>query len=154
MEEAEPHPYDPVLTEAGVPLPTVEGAVPPDEPDDDALYDIEKVLRAEKIGNKFRLWIKWVGYDEPSPMWRADLVSQPLSDELLNEIEEACQRYRDEHRKEEEEPEELLPDASPSQDITDPSLPARRPRKQTDHYTPSMFMYIDNLNYYIVEELL
>ena len=76
-------------------------------------------------------------------MWKTHLTAQPLSDELLAEIEEACQRYRDEHRRYADESDEE-PDAPPPADATAvDSLPATRLRKPTDRYDPASYMYVD-----------
>ena len=142
-EEALPHSNDPRITEAGVPLTLDGGTMPEDVADDDALYEVEKILRAEKIGNKYRLWIKWVGYDEPTPMWKTHLTAQPLSDELLKEIEEACQHYRDEHRRYEDESDEE-PEVQPTARVLDDApLPAKRERRPPQHYNPAEFMFAD-----------
>ena len=141
-EEAAPHADDPKVTEMGVPLPLNDDTAAEVE-DDDTLYEVEKILRAEKIGNKYRLWVKWAGYEEPTPMWRTHLLAQPLSDELLAEIEEACQRYRDEHPRYADESDDEPDASSPAHAPADAPLPATRSRKPTDRYNPELYMHVD-----------
>ena len=43
------------------------------------------------------IWIKWKGHVDPTPMSKAQLLRESNNPELLREIEEAMQRYRDEH---------------------------------------------------------
>ena len=67
------------MGEAGVKLPIAEvpdeaGSNADSDADDDEVYEIEKVLSAEKVGGKYRLWIKWKGYDEVTPQWKSVLL--------------------------------------------------------------------------------
>ena len=47
------HSHDPKITEVGNPLTPDSGALPADVEDDDALGEVEKIPRAEKIGNNY-----------------------------------------------------------------------------------------------------
>ena len=75
---------------------------PPEAPDDDepgeARYLIERILRAEPRGRGWVVYVKWRDYD--------DVTAEPLSasirdtrgdPDILNQIQDAQQRYRDEH---------------------------------------------------------
>ena len=85
------------MTELGVPLPSVRvNSAEKDNDDDDTVYEIERVLRAEKIKNRYRLWIKWKGFNDPTPMWRSHLAQQTCNAELLKEIDDALDRCRTE----------------------------------------------------------
>lgn len=79
--EVSPSPDDPKLTEFGVPLPGVMIGDDVHAEDDDTAFDIQRILRAEKVKNRWRLWIKWKGFTEATPMWRTDLVSQSCNEE-------------------------------------------------------------------------
>ena len=80
------------MTERGIPLPIADARTTEPLEDDDTVYEIDQILKAEKIGNRYRLLVKWKGDYDPSPMWRSDLVSQTTNEDLLKEIEEAVQR--------------------------------------------------------------
>ena len=56
---------------------------------DDQVYAIEKILRAERVGGHYRIWIKWKGFDEISFRLRHELVKEIGDAETLAEIEAA-----------------------------------------------------------------
>ena len=97
---------EPVVTEYGLALPTQQHAAnaPPspidigDNPDDEESYEIDRVVSAERIGNRYKIWIKWVGYPELTWRWRHELVQETLNDELLSEIENAVIIARQRHQ--------------------------------------------------------
>ena len=104
IDEHKPQSGDPVLTEKGIPLPmptgtATAGAGAADVADDpDRVWEIEKILRAEKVSGKYRLWVKWADYADPTPEWRHFLVAQTSNRELLEEIDEAVRRCQEELR--------------------------------------------------------
>lgn len=56
------------MTELGVPLPTVViSSVEKEKDDDDTVDEIKRVLRAENIKSRYRLWIKWKGFYDHTP---------------------------------------------------------------------------------------
>ena len=59
------------------------------------MFEIDRILSAEKCGNKYRLWVKWKDYADATPMWRHDLLQQNCNEELLQEVADAVQRCRD-----------------------------------------------------------
>ena len=59
------------------------------------MFEIDRILSAEKCGNKYRLWVKWKDYADATPMWRHDLLKQNCNEELLQEVADAVQRCRD-----------------------------------------------------------
>lgn len=67
--------------------------------DDETVYEIDKVVSAERIGNRYKVWIKWKDYDDITWMWKHELVKQSSNTELLNEIDKAVAVARDEHRR-------------------------------------------------------
>ena len=102
---------------------------PPDpdrtEPDgdldgDDSIYDIERVVRAERVGNRYRIWLKWVGYDEITYRWRHELVKETSEPTVLADIESAVDAARERHRaehgylEEEDDVEATAPTAPPN----------------------------------------
>ena len=61
-DSEEPHVDDPRLTESGIPVPgslVHNEVVSPDPSPDDRIYEIDRVLSAEKVGGRYKLWIKW-----------------------------------------------------------------------------------------------
>ena len=97
----EPRDNDPILTDLGVPVPGAAAppsmAEPADLSDPDQVYEIERVLRAKKVGGRYMIWVKWKGFVDPTPMPKAQLLRESSNPELLREVEEAMQRYRDEY---------------------------------------------------------
>ena len=152
--EEPPLPSDPVATETGVPIaaPTPQDG---DSAGDDDVYEIDKVVSAEKVGNRYRLWIKWVGYHETTPMWKHDLLKQTCNAELLSEINDAVERCRlrlnDHGAQPDDDPvvhdEEADLDAPEAVTGDDPAGDERgrprRTRRAPAHYTPSW--YVDEI---------
>ena len=126
-------PSDPKLTEAGIPMQPLEGVVPPD--DGSTIYEIERVLSASKVGNRYKLLIQWKGYSEPTYEWKSDITSQTMNDELLHEITTAIDRCKESAhslRNENEDPTDTpLIEDSPTLEI----LPGKRVRRKPDRYT-------------------
>ena len=122
---------EPYLTDQGLAIgrPTgqttqVDGDV---DAQDDEVYEIDHVLRAERIGRYYRIWLKWKGYDEVTYRWRHDLVKETSNQELLDEIQAAVTlakaRYDAEHG--------LQPEEEDSDDEESPILPTPPPTTQT-----------------------
>jgi len=116
-----PHLNDPRMTEMGIPVPGTAGDVTVDVVDPDQVYEIDRILRATKVGGKYVLWVKWRGYQDPTPVPRAQLLLDTNNPALLLEIDEAVSRYREEKLltaddEDEPEPEEI-------DDTDDPSEP-------------------------------
>ena len=65
---------------------------------DEALYDIERIVRADRIGNLYKLWIKWKGHDDITPRWRHELVKETSNPEILINIDHVVQEARERHR--------------------------------------------------------
>lgn len=136
-EEVHPQPDDPVLTEHGIPLSNDDDTLPLD---DDEVYEIEHVLRAEKIKGRYRLWIKWKGYDDPTPMWRSDLLQQSSNAELRQEVDAAVDRCRLELGSRDEVDDGVEDEITEViADLPDPDAPRLpRQRKPVDRYKPSV----------------
>ena len=91
----------PELTECGIPVPHMVPNAPratPDgdleDADDDRVHDIDHVSHAEKVGNVFKIYIKWRNHDEVTFRYRHELVNETNNPELLQEIEDAVQEER------------------------------------------------------------
>ena len=129
--------------------------------DPDTVYDIEKILRAEKISGKYRLWVKWAGHVDPTPEWRHDIVSQCTNRELLEEIHEAVRLCQEELRLQagDEDDEQDEKGAKELAEQLDGQLPhaelgrGKRVRQQTERYNPytPSWMLIDSLDAYVSE---
>ena len=103
-DEVHPHPDDPRMTESGFPCPpaVTGGTAAADQPaawDPDEVFDIDKIVSAEKVSGRWQIWVKWTGWEFPTPEWQTQLLPQGLSDELLQEIENAKQRWRDQNQR-------------------------------------------------------
>ena len=94
--EHAPGPHDAQVTDLGLELPAGDlqrgapnTAVQPDDGDPEQVYAIDHILSAEKVGSRYKIWIKWKGYSSPSWEWRHDLVASSANVELLREIDDA-----------------------------------------------------------------
>ena len=90
----------PFLTETGIPVTRDRMPLPAEASIDehgelvfsDEVYDIEHVSHAEKVGDKFKIWIKWRDYDELTWEWQHSLEYQSCNNELLGEITRAVDK--------------------------------------------------------------
>ena len=148
--EVLPEPADPKMSEAGVKLPIVD--VPGEESsvdadDDDEVYEIEKVLSAEKVGGRYRLWIKWKGYDEVTPQWKSVLLRESCNQELIDEVEAAvaaCKLRMNDRTDDEDDPvaeDEVV--INEESDVTE--LAEKRRRRAPEKYSPTWLMDSDVL---------
>lgn len=130
------------MTERGVPLPAADTHATEQLDDDDTVYEIDRILKAEKIGNRYRLLVKWKGDYDPSPMWRSDLVSQTTNEDLLEELEEAVQRCRGELREADEiDDDPVVADNEEEAHVAEGGvIDGRRARKLTSRYEPTWFL--------------
>ena len=137
-----PQPDDPKMTERGVPLPTTNTNETDQLEDDDTVYEIDRILKAEKIGNRYRLLVKWKGNYDPSPMWRSDLVNQTTNEDLLEEIEDAVQRCREELREANEiDDDPVVADKEEEVHVAEGGeTDGRRARKMTSRYEPTWLL--------------
>ena len=137
-----PHLNDPRMTELGIPVPGSTGDVTVNVIDPDQVYEIDRVLRATKVGGKYMLWVKWKGYQDPTPVPRAQLLQDTNNPELLREIDEAVARYREEKLLAADDGDE--PELEEPEDTDDPSEPeqltGRVPRihRPPVRYNPSI----------------
>jgi hypothetical protein len=93
-----------------------DAAVPILDTDGDQPYEIERVSHAERVGNVYKIWLKWRGYDELLYRWRHELVKETTNLELLGEIDaavaDARERYRAQHSSYAEQDDEQDDDTS------------------------------------------
>ena len=68
-----------------------------ESPDDD-IYIIERIVRAERIGNLYKLWIKWKGHEDITPRWRHELVKEISDPDLLTSIGTLVQEAKEQHK--------------------------------------------------------
>ena len=93
--EEMPHDNDPELHESGYRIPTPSVDRGPTAVDDDTVYEIDRILSAEKVHGRYRLWIKWKDHADATPEWKSDIERQTSHPELLQEIQDAVQRCRE-----------------------------------------------------------
>ena len=102
-DEHDPTGFEPYMTEYGYAmgkpqLANTDGADGDVGGSDETLYDIERIVRADRIGNMYKLWIKWKGYDEVSPRWRHELVKETSNPEILINIDQMVQEAKERHK--------------------------------------------------------
>jgi len=144
-----PEPTDPRMGEVGVPLPIAEvpdeAGPSADVDDDDEVYEIEKVLSAEKVGGRYRLWIKWKGYDEVTPQWKSVLLRESCNQELIDEVDAAvaaCKLRMNDRTDDEDDPvaeDEVV--INEESDVTE--LAEKRRRRAPEKYSPTWLMDSD-----------
>ena len=75
--------------------PTVfDGDLDDDNDDDNDIWNIERVVRAEKVGDKYVIWLKWKGSDELSSRLGHELIAESSNPELIKEIRDAIAAAR------------------------------------------------------------
>ena len=63
---------------------------------DDTVYDVERVIRAERVGQRYKIWFKWVGSDDHTWRWWSEIRKELTDDNpLLQEISAAADAERD-----------------------------------------------------------
>ena len=93
--EEMPSADDPVLDESGYRLPAAPVERGLTAVDDDTVYEIDRILSAEKVQGRYRLWIKWKDHADATPEWKSDIERQTSHPGLLQEIQDAVQRCRE-----------------------------------------------------------
>ena len=92
---------EPTLTDSGLAVspddvrPIVfDGDLDDDNDDDNDIWNIERVVRAEKVGGKYVIWLKWKGSDELSSRLGHELMAESSNPDLIKEIREAIAAAR------------------------------------------------------------
>eukprot|EP00966_Prymnesium_polylepis_P011185 257365-Prymnesium_polylepis.1 len=62
-----PQDDDPELDESGYRIPTSAAGRGLTAVDDDTVYEIDRILSAEKVHVRYRLWIKWKDHADATP---------------------------------------------------------------------------------------
>jgi hypothetical protein len=85
-----PQQDDPLLTEHGIPLPdtTTNGA----EEELQNLREIDRIVSCDRVGSRYRLWIKWKDIAEVTPTWRHEILPQLTDEKFINQIHDAVTR--------------------------------------------------------------
>ena len=122
--------------------------------DDDETYEIDQIVSAERIGVRYRIWIKWKGYSEITWRWWSELKQESQGQtELLQDMERAVEVARAKHKLEhghledddadpspaDERPNlvsvpETEPEPEPTGNEDAPNLAQRRPRRRNAKY--------------------
>ena len=63
-------------------------------PNDDGTYQIERIVSARKVANKWHILIKWAGWTEPSEETRTWMYDNCDDPDILGEIERCITRAR------------------------------------------------------------
>ena len=153
----------PVLTECGIPVPHLAPDTPsasPDgdlvDPDDDGVYDIEHVVGAEKVGNVYKIYIKWRNSEGITFRYRHELVRETNNPELLQDIENAVQEERARiqaqrgQAADDAEMEDMPPQDAPEAADEQPDEPqlgrGHRVRTRAQPYQPAMLVEVDDVS--------
>ena len=51
-----------------------------------AILEIESIVRADRIGRDYKLWIKWKDHTHVTPRWRSELLRETTNPEILADI--------------------------------------------------------------------
>ena len=102
-DEHGPTGFEPYMTEYGYAMGKPQlinhnGADGDVDSTDNNLYIIERIVRAERIGNLYRLWIQWKGHDDITPRWRHELVKKISDPDLLTSIDALVHEARERHK--------------------------------------------------------
>jgi hypothetical protein len=124
-----------------------------EDADEDNVHDIEHVSHAEKVGNVFKIYIKWRNSDEITFRYRHELVNETTNPELLQEIEDAVQEERARLRAQrgqavddaemEDTPPQDAPDADNEQQDEPQLGRGHRVRTRAQFYQPALMVSAD-----------
>ena len=83
----EPTGYEPYMTEYGLTTTNLSGEGPTDEDLADVdTFEIESIVRADRIGRDYKLWIKWKDHTQITPRWRSELLKETSNSDVLADI--------------------------------------------------------------------
>ena len=137
-DEVLPSENDPVLTDQGIPLSGSSEQTPTWDPT--LIYEIERIIEAQKLGNRYRLLVKWEGWTDPTWEWKSDIEKQDISQALQDEINDAVERYKDKvdaHRVLADDEEEDLAETTAEEEVPLPS-PGGVPQGSPDSGSPGV----------------
>ena len=49
-------------------------------------FEIESIVRADRIGRDYKLWIKWKDHTQITPRWRSELLKETSNPDVLADI--------------------------------------------------------------------
>jgi hypothetical protein len=79
--------YEPYMTEYGLTIDKPgDGGPTDDDLDDVDTYEIEDIVRADRIGRDYKLWIKWKDHPQITPRWRSELLKETSNSDILTAI--------------------------------------------------------------------
>jgi len=79
--------YEPYMTEYGLTIDKPgDGGPTDDDLADVDTYEIENIVRADRIGRDYKLWIKWKDHPQITPRWRSELLKETSNSEILADI--------------------------------------------------------------------
>ena len=122
-DEHRPDGTEPHLTNSGLSIrPPSLGSPPPPNGDldenGDQLYEIDRVVRAEKVGGRYRIYLRWKGHSDITFRDHAELLAETSNPQILLEIKDAIQLCKDTQQYEQGH----LPSSDDEEDITAPDL--------------------------------
>ena len=117
--------YEPYMTEYGLAVADPGKGGPTDDDLADAdTYEIETIVRADRIGRDYKLWIKWKDHTQITPRWRSELLKETSNSEILADIKrvvaeakmraDVAQGHLDEEDELSDEPNDNSPESSPN----------------------------------------
>ena len=82
--------YEPYMTEYGLTTSAGGDAGPTDEDLAEAdTFEIEFIVRADRIGRDYKIWIKWKDHTQVTPRWRNELLKETSNPTILADIKRA-----------------------------------------------------------------
>ena len=82
-----PSGYEPYMTEYGLTATKLGDEGPTDEDLADVdTFEIESIVRADRIGRDYKLWVKWKDHTHVTPRWRSELLRETTNPEILADI--------------------------------------------------------------------
>ena len=112
-------------------------------PNDDGTYQIEKIVSARKVANKWHVLIKWAGWTEPTEETRTWMYDNCDDQDILGEVERCITRARSSTPAYTEYGQVVDSDGSDSDGYTtDPELVVRASEPLVDPSPPSVRIYL------------
>ena len=82
--------YEPYMTEYGLTTSASGDAGPTDEDLAEVdTFEIEFIVRADRIGRDYKIWIKWKDHTQVTPRWRNELLKETSNPIILADIKRA-----------------------------------------------------------------
>ena len=79
--------YEPYMTEYNLTIAQRgDGGPTDDDLADIDTYEIETIMRADRVGRDYKLWIKWKDQPQITPRWRIELLMETSNPEIIADI--------------------------------------------------------------------